>query len=84
MVNQPRQLSAKQLAEARRIAKELVKLRDAGAISSDSRDPEARFYAHLVRDFGATYASNTTTTSLDTGIEHCEVRESANRVDEGS
>jgi hypothetical protein len=48
------ELSAEQLAEASRIAKELVKLRDAGAIK-DANDPEARFYAHLVRDFAATY-----------------------------
>ena len=38
-VSGEQQLSPEQLAEAERIAKELVKLRDAGAISSDPRDP---------------------------------------------
>jgi hypothetical protein len=33
-----------------RIAKELIKLRDAGAING-ANDPEATFYACLLRDF---------------------------------
>ena len=41
------------LAEARRIARELVKLHRDGAIKSER---DASFYATLVRDFGATYA----------------------------
>ena len=49
-----KQLSPEQLAEAERIAKELVKLRDAGAIK-DANDPEARFYAKLIRDFEAEF-----------------------------
>ena len=44
------QFSPEQLAEADRIAKELVKLRDAGAIKGPN-DPEARFYEKLIRVF---------------------------------
>jgi len=43
----PEQLTPEQLAEARRIAGELVKLRDAGAISSPN-DSEAVFFAHFL------------------------------------
>ena len=46
-VSDEQQLSPEQLAEAERIARELVKLRDAGAIK-DANDPEARFYASLL------------------------------------
>jgi hypothetical protein len=42
-------------AEARRIAGELAKLHAAGAISGPD-DPEAIFYAHLVREFEASFA----------------------------
>ena len=49
------QLPPEQLAEAARIAKELVKLRDAGAISADPGDPEARFYAQFLHGFGAEF-----------------------------
>jgi hypothetical protein len=49
------QLSAEDLVEAHRIAGELLKLRDAGAISSDPRDPEARFYARLLHTFGGEF-----------------------------
>jgi hypothetical protein len=45
-------LSPEDLAEARRIAGELVKLHGDGAIKSER---DAPFYAKLVRDFGATY-----------------------------
>ena len=48
------QLTEKQLAEADRIAKELVKLRAAGAIEGPD-DPEARFYASLLHTFGAEF-----------------------------
>ena len=44
-------LSPEQVAEAERIAKELVKLRDAGAISGAPDDPEARFYAQVIHTF---------------------------------
>ncbi len=50
----PEQLTPEQLAEARRIAGELVKLRDAGAISSPN-DSEAVFFAHFLRTFEATF-----------------------------
>jgi hypothetical protein len=40
--------------EARRIALELVKLHRAGAIAGPD-DPRARFYAHVIHSFGATY-----------------------------
>ena len=43
-----------ELAEARRIAGELVKLHKAGAIAG-ADDPEARFYACLLRGFEATF-----------------------------
>jgi hypothetical protein len=46
------QLSPAELAEAHRIAGELVRLRRAGAIS-DPDDPV--FFATLLRDFGATF-----------------------------
>ena len=46
------ELSAADLEEAHRTAGELLKLRDAGAISVDPRDPEARFYARLLHMFG--------------------------------
>jgi hypothetical protein len=49
----PEELSAEQLAEARRIAKELVKLHRDGAIKTAG---DASFYANLIRDFGTTYA----------------------------
>ena len=48
------QLSPEQLAEAKRIAKELVKRRDAGAIK-DAYDPEARFYAQVLHLFEAEF-----------------------------
>ena len=42
--------------EARRIAAELARLHRDGAIASKSaHDPDAVFYARLLRDFGATY-----------------------------
>ena len=44
--------------EAKRIAVELAKLRQDGAITGPS-DEEATFYAWLVRDFGATYTGRT-------------------------
>jgi hypothetical protein len=43
------QFTGEQLDEARRIAAELVKLRDAGAIAGPD-DPEAVFFAYLLRD----------------------------------
>jgi hypothetical protein len=48
------ELSPADLAEARRIAGELVKLHKAGAIK-DADDPEAAFYAHLIHAFGGTF-----------------------------
>ena len=48
------QLTPEQLAEANRIATELVKLRDAGAISA-ANDPEAVFFAHLLHTFGGEF-----------------------------
>jgi hypothetical protein len=39
-------------SEARRIATELVRLHRDGAVASQA---DASFYAHLLRDFGATY-----------------------------
>ena len=41
-------------AEARRIARELVKLYHAGAVKGPD-DPDAVFYACLIRDFGAVF-----------------------------
>jgi hypothetical protein len=42
--------------DARGIAAELERLHQDGAIANKSvRDPDARFYANLLRDFGATY-----------------------------
>ena len=46
------ELDAGELTEARRIAGELVRLHRDGAIRSQK---DASFYAHLLRDFGATY-----------------------------
>jgi hypothetical protein len=46
------QLSSEQLAEARRVADELVKLYRDGAIKTKG---DASFYANLIRDFRATY-----------------------------
>ena len=40
-------LAAEDLAEVHRIAGELLKLRDAGAISSDPRDPEGEPHDRL-------------------------------------
>ena len=50
----PEQLTPGQLAEAQRIAGELIKLHRDGAISG-ADDPEARFWAKLIHNFGATY-----------------------------
>jgi hypothetical protein len=47
-------LSPADLAEARRIATELVKLHRAGAIR-DAQDPEASFYANLIQSFQAEF-----------------------------
>ena len=52
----PEPLAPAELAEARRIARELARLRGAGAISGPD-DPEAVFYATLLRDFGATFTN---------------------------
>jgi hypothetical protein len=52
-MNPDPQLSEADLAEARRIAAELVKLHAAGVIE-DAEDPEASFYAYFIRSFGAT------------------------------
>ena len=49
------ELSDEDLVEANRIAGELRKLRAAGAISSDPRDPEAAFFAHFLFQFSATF-----------------------------
>ena len=52
----PPRLSPADEAEARRIAAELARLHRDGAIASKSaHDPDAVFYARLLRDFGATY-----------------------------
>jgi hypothetical protein len=51
------ELSEADLAEARRIANELVKLHKAGAIK-DADDFEAVFSAHFIRSFGATFIGN--------------------------
>ena len=48
-------LFEEELMEARRIAKELVKLYHAGAISGPD-DPEAVFYAHLIHTFQGEFA----------------------------
>ena len=53
------QLSDEQLAEAHRIAAELVKLHAAGAITGPD-DPDAVFYATLLRIFGGTVSASTT------------------------
>jgi hypothetical protein len=50
----PKELTAEQLEEATRISGELVKLAAAGAISGPD-DPEAVFYAHVIRAFGGAY-----------------------------
>jgi len=56
-VEQPEDSSADE-AEARRIAAELDRLHRDGAIRTRSiDDPEAVFYATLLRDFGGTYIS---------------------------
>jgi hypothetical protein len=56
--SQAETLSAENEAEARRIAAELVRLYRDGAIRTRSADdPEAVFYATLLRDFGGTYIS---------------------------
>jgi hypothetical protein len=48
--------TAKFETDARGIAAELERLHQDGAIANKSvRDPDARFYANLLRDFGATY-----------------------------
>ena len=47
-------LSDAELTEAHRIAAELAKLHRGGVISGPG-DPQAVFYATLVRDFGASY-----------------------------
>lgn len=52
------QLSPERLAEATRIARELVNLRDAGAIK-DANDPEARFYAQVIHMFEAEFIGKT-------------------------
>ncbi len=50
------QLARDDEAEARRIAGELDRLHRDGAIASKAaHDPDAVFYARLLRDFGATY-----------------------------
>ncbi len=46
-------LTPEQLAEARRIAGELVKLHQRGIVK-DATDPEARFYAAMIHQFGGT------------------------------
>ena len=51
---EPAGLTAAELAKARRIAGELVKLHKAGAING-AEDPEATFYACLLRDLNATF-----------------------------
>jgi hypothetical protein len=47
-------LSEADLAEARRIAAELVKLHKVGAIK-DANDPEAVFYANVIHGFQAEF-----------------------------
>ena len=52
----PPRLSPADEIEARRIAGELTRLHRDGAIASKAAlDPDAVFYARLLRDFGATY-----------------------------
>jgi hypothetical protein len=58
------ELTPEQLAEARRIAKELVKLRDVGAIK-DVDDREAHFYAQLIHQFGGTVIETTEKAQTD-------------------
>lgn len=48
--------------EAHRIAAELVRLRGDGAVRSHE---DARFYAHLLRDFDATYTGSVSKTKAD-------------------
>ncbi len=58
-------LSPEDLAEARRIARELVKLHRDGAIKSER---DSSFYANLIRGFGAAY----TGTPCDEAARHKE------------
>jgi hypothetical protein len=53
----PEQLSSEELTEARRIAAELVKLYQVGAISGPD-DPEALFYANLIRQADASFTGH--------------------------
>jgi hypothetical protein len=53
--SEPEPLSEAELAEAHRIARELVKLHAAGAIGGPN-DPEARFYANLLHTFQGEFA----------------------------
>jgi hypothetical protein len=50
------ELTAERLAEAQRIAAELAKLAKHGAFNG-ADDPEAKFYATVIRTFGGTYVS---------------------------
>lgn len=52
-------LSEAELAEARRVAGELVRLYRDGVIAGPD-DPEARFYAHLIHTFQGAFAPKTT------------------------
>jgi hypothetical protein len=53
-------------AEARRIAVELERLHQDGAIRKKSaEDPDASFYANLLRDFGAIYIGRNVPPSAD-------------------
>jgi len=53
-------------AEARRVAAELQRLHRDGAIRAKStEDPDASFYAKLLRDFGATYIGRNMPASTD-------------------
>ena len=58
------QLAAEDLAEAARIAGELLKLRDAGAITGPN-DPEARFYAQVIHVFGGEFIGRQPASSVE-------------------
>lgn len=58
------QLSAEDLAEAARIAGELLKLRDAGAMSGLD-DPEARFFASVIHVFGGEFIGRQPASSVE-------------------
>ena len=61
-------LTPDQLTEARRIAGELVKLHTRGIVKS-ADDPEARFHAAMIHQFGGTVIDGDKSTPDDTPVD---------------